>query len=159
MGRGNGDVDTVSLIDLTAKPPRTVETISVPSGPEPMKFSPDGNWLAVGAQMSTTKPASDPFHHDHGLLTVFAVQGDHLQKVATAPIGPWAEGIAFSRDGHTILVQSMKADRGVAVGWPQVGCRQTARHQGCWAGNVRYCLAVVGLAWHDRPCRFGLQFS
>ena len=107
MGRGNGDVDTVSLIDLTAKPPRTVETVSVPSGPEPLKFSPDGKWLAVGAQMSTTKPASDPFHHDHGLLTVFAVQDDHLQKVAAAPIGPWAEGIAFSRDGHTILVQSM----------------------------------------------------
>ncbi len=117
MGRGNGDVDTVSLIDLTAKPPRTVETVSVPSGPEPLKFSPDGKWLAVGAQMSTTKPASDPFHHDHGVLTLFAVRGEHLQKVAEAPIGPWAEGIAFSRDGRTILVQSMGARQIDVLRW------------------------------------------
>ena len=117
MGRGNGDVDTVSLIDLTAKPPRTVESVSVPSGPEPLKFSPDGKWLAVGAQMSTTKPASDPFHHDHGLLTLFAVQGDQLRKVAEEPIGPWAEGIAFSRDGRTILVQSMGARQIDVLRW------------------------------------------
>lgn len=117
MGRGNGDVDTVSLIDLTAKPPRTVESVSVPSGPEPLKFSPDGKWLAVGAQMSTTKPASDPFHHDHGVLTLFAVQGDQLRKVAEAPIGPWAEGIAFSRHGGTILVQSMGARQIDVLRW------------------------------------------
>ena len=49
MGRGDGDTDRVSLIDLTSKPFRTVFTIGVPSGPEPMKFSPDGKYLAVGA--------------------------------------------------------------------------------------------------------------
>jgi DNA-binding beta-propeller fold protein YncE len=106
MGRGDGDVDTVSLIDLTATPMRTVETVGVPSGPEPLKFSPDGAFLAVGAQMGSNKPASDPFHHDRGVVTLFAVQGMQLRKVAQAPVGPWAEGVAFSRDGHTILVQN-----------------------------------------------------
>ncbi len=114
MGRGDGDVDTVSLIDVTAHPPRTVETLSVPSGPEPLKFSPDGKYLAVGSQMGTTKPPSDPFHHDHGIVTLFAVNGQHLQNVAEAPIGRWAEGMAFSRDGHTILVQNM-GDRTLSV--------------------------------------------
>jgi DNA-binding beta-propeller fold protein YncE len=114
MGRGDGDEDSVSLIDLTSKPFRVVNTTGVPSGPEPMKLSPDGKFLAVGAEYGTTKPSSHPFHHDKGLLTMFAVEGQTLRKVAQAPIGGWDEAIAFSRDGRTILVQGM-ADRLIYV--------------------------------------------
>ncbi len=106
MGRSDGDVDSVSLIDLTDSPMRTVETAGVPGGPEPLKFSPDGRYLAVGSQVGTTKPRTSPLFRDRAQLTVFEVRGKHLQKVAEAPIGRWAEGIAFSRDGQTILVQN-----------------------------------------------------
>ncbi len=106
MGRGDGDLDTVSLIELTKAPYRVVATVGVPSGPEPQKFSPDGKFLAVGSQEGTTKPHS-PFHQEHGRVTLFAVDGETLKKVAEAPIGKWAEGLAFSRDGKTIMVQSM----------------------------------------------------
>jgi hypothetical protein len=41
VGRGNGDTDSVSLIDLAAKPFRAVFTVGVPSGPKPLKFLPD----------------------------------------------------------------------------------------------------------------------
>ena len=114
MGRGDGDQDSVSLIDLTSKPFRVVNTVGVPTGPEPLKFSPDGSFLAVGAEYGSTKPPSHPFHHDKGLLTIFAVQGHTLVRAASVPIGPWNEAIAFSRDGRTILVQSM-ADREINV--------------------------------------------
>jgi DNA-binding beta-propeller fold protein YncE len=114
MGRGDGDADSVSLIDLTAKPYRVTGTFSVPSGPEPLKFSPDGRFLAVGAQNGSTKPASHPFHHDNGLLGLYAVEGQTLQKVAETPVGPWAEAAAFSRDGKTVLIQSMQ-DRKIEV--------------------------------------------
>ncbi|HET7881090.1 MAG TPA: YncE family protein [Acetobacteraceae bacterium] len=114
MGRGDGDEDSISLIDLTSTPFRVVETVGVPSSPEPLKFSPDGRFLAVGAEYGTTKPSSHPFHHDKGLLTLFAVEGKTLHRLAQAPIGPWNEAIAFSREGHTILVQSM-ADREINV--------------------------------------------
>ncbi len=114
MGRGDGDEDTVSLIDLTGKTFRTVATYGVSSGPEPLKFSPDGKYLAVGAQYGSTKPASHPFHHDKGLLAIYAVQGTTLQKVAEAPVAPWVEGLAFSRDGKTLLVQGMQ-DRQIDV--------------------------------------------
>lgn len=107
MGRGDGDVDTVSLIDLTAEPYRTVETVGVASGPEPLKFSPDGAWLAVGSANGSVKPPGSPFHHDHGLLQMFKVDGKHLRLVATAPVGSWSEGVAFSRDGRTVMVQNM----------------------------------------------------
>ncbi|MDR3529492.1 MAG: hypothetical protein P4L90_02885 [Rhodopila sp.] len=114
MGRGDGDQDSVSLIDLKSKPYRTVGTFGVPSGPEPLKFSPDGRFLAVGAQYGSTKPSSHPFHHDNGLLGLYAVDGQTLHKVAEAPIGAWAEAVAFSRDGKTVLIQSMQ-DRTIEV--------------------------------------------
>lgn len=114
MGRGDGDQDSVSLIDLKSKPYRTIGTFGVPSGPEPLKFSPDGKFLAVGAQNGSTKPPSHPFHHDKGLIGIYAVDGVTLRKVAEQPIGAWAEAAAFSRDGKTVLVQSMQ-DRTVEV--------------------------------------------
>ncbi len=114
MGRGDGDEDSVSLIDLTVKPFRTVGTFGVPSGPEPIKFSPDGKYLAVGAQNGSTKAASSPFYHAKGLLGLYAVEGKTLHKVAETPVGPWAEAVAFSRDGKTVLIQSMQ-DREINV--------------------------------------------
>jgi DNA-binding beta-propeller fold protein YncE len=114
MGRGDGDEDSVSLIDVKAKPYRVVGTFGVPSGPEPMKFSPDGRFLAVGAQNGSTKPAAHPFHHDHGLLGLYAVDGQSLRKVAEVPVGAWAEATAFSRDGKTVFIQSMQ-DRKIEV--------------------------------------------
>lgn len=107
MGRGDGDIDSVSLIDLTSAPFRTVETVSVASSPEGLKFSPDGSYLAVGSQDGTTKPSGNVFLKEHGTFGLYAVVGKTLKQVASAPIGHWSQGLVFSRDGRTILVQDM----------------------------------------------------
>lgn len=107
MGRGDGDADTVSLIDLSGQPFRTVQTISVGRSPEGLKWSPDGKFLAVGAQEGTTKPDESPFRRDRGRLVMLALADKQLKLVAEAPIGRWSQGIAFSRDGRTLLVQNM----------------------------------------------------
>ncbi|MEA2840450.1 MAG: hypothetical protein QOF41_1780 [Methylobacteriaceae bacterium] len=114
MGRGDGDIDTVSLIDLSSEPFRTVETMSVGMVPEGLRFSPDGKFLAVGLQEGTTKKTGSPFQTASGRLVIYAVEGKSLRKVAEAPIGHWSQGIAFSKNGETIIVQNM-VERTIAV--------------------------------------------
>jgi DNA-binding beta-propeller fold protein YncE len=107
MGRGDGDIDTVSLIDLSSEPFRTVETVSVGASPEGLRFSPDGKLLAVGCQEGTATKNGSPFQTANGRLVIYAVEGKSLRKVTEAPIGHWSQGIAFSKNGETIIVQNM----------------------------------------------------
>ena len=107
IGRGNGDADTVSLIDLQANPPRVVDTVTVGQTPEGIKISPDGSLVAVVVMNGSNKAKTSPFFSDNGKLVLFRVIGTSLHRVAEAPIGHWSQGAAFSADGSTILVGNM----------------------------------------------------
>ncbi len=117
MGRGDGDIDSVSLIDLRAQPMRVVQTLDVGRSPEGLKWSPDGAFLAIGAQNGTTKAANSPLYQSAGRLIMLALAEGRLHQVAEAPIGQWTQGIAFSRDGKTMLVQDMVGQRLQVFGW------------------------------------------
>lgn len=107
IGMGMGDADTVSLIDLTAKPPRVVATTTVGQTPEGLKLSPDGAFLAVGIINGSNKAPASPFYSDHGLIKIYRISGLDLVKVAEAETGHWCQGIVWSRDGKTLLTQCM----------------------------------------------------
>ncbi len=107
MGRGQGDVDTVSVVDLRLNPPRTVNTVSAGTTPEGVKLSADGRWCAVVAQEGSNRPTTSPFHNPRGKLVLFELKGTQLTRVAEAPIGGWSQGVAFSADGRMLLVQNM----------------------------------------------------
>lgn len=107
IGRGAGDADTVSLIDLRVKPPRVVDTITVGQTPEGMILSPDGKLAAVVVMNGSNKAKDSPYFNDAGKLVLVRVDGGKLSRVAEAPIGHWSQGAAFSADGKTILVQNM----------------------------------------------------
>ena len=117
MGRGDGDIDGVSLIDLTQEPFRTVQTLDVGRSPEGLRFSPDGAFLAVGAQNGTTKAPGTPLYNASGRLILLALKDNRLRPVAEAPIGGWSQGIAFSRNGRTLLVQNMVQRTIDVFGW------------------------------------------
>jgi len=106
IGKGQGDADTLSLIDLTAQPPRVVDTVSVGQTPEGVFFSPDGRWVAATVMQGSNKPADSPFHQPNGQLVLLRVDGKALVRVAAAPIGRWSQGLAFSADGRHLLVQN-----------------------------------------------------
>jgi DNA-binding beta-propeller fold protein YncE len=114
LGRGQGDNDTISLIDLKAKPPRVVETVTVGQTPEGIKVAPDSTLVAVVVANGSNKPRESPFFSDHGKLVLYRVSGTSLTRAAEAPIGHWSQGAAFSADGRTILVGNM-AERDVWV--------------------------------------------
>jgi DNA-binding beta-propeller fold protein YncE len=107
IGRGSGDADTVSVIDLAAKPPRVVDTITVGQTPEGIMLSPNGKLCAVVVMNGSNKPKDSPFFADHGKLILLRLDNKKLTRLADAPIGHWSQGVAFTPDGQYLLVQNM----------------------------------------------------
>ena len=107
IGRGGGDADTVSLIDLKAKPPRVVSTVTVGQTPEGIKISPDGTIVAVVVMNGSNKPKDSPFFAEAGKLVLLRMSGMDLSRFAEAPIGHWSQGAAFSPDGKHLFVGNM----------------------------------------------------
>jgi DNA-binding beta-propeller fold protein YncE len=97
----------VSVVDVKGKAPRIVNTVNVGQYVEGLALSPDGNFLAVIPQNGSNLAPNNPFYNKDGLLVVFAVKGTNLTKVAEAKIGAWPQGVAWSKDGKTLLTQSM----------------------------------------------------
>lgn len=107
IGRGSGDADTISVIDLKASPPRVVDTITVGQTPEGIKMSPDGKLVGVVVMNGSNKAKDSPFFADAGKLIVYAVNGKKLSRVGEGKIGHWSQGVAFANDGKTVLVGNM----------------------------------------------------
>jgi DNA-binding beta-propeller fold protein YncE len=105
IGIGQGDSDTISVIDLTLNPPRVVETLTVGQTPEGIRCSPDGAFVAVVIHDGSNKAPNSPYYNPNGRLIVYQVNGKRLERFAQAPIGAWSQGIAFG-GGH-LLVQNM----------------------------------------------------
>jgi DNA-binding beta-propeller fold protein YncE len=107
-GGATGDSDAVTLMDLTAKPPRVVDTVGVlGSTAEGLKISPDGSVVAVVVHNGSNRPKESPFFNDAGKLVLVRVTGKALARVAEAPIGHWSQGVAWTPDGRTLLVGNM----------------------------------------------------
>lgn len=107
VGMGGGDNDTISLIDLTANPPRTVDTVSVGPTPESMTISPNGKYVAATIINGTSRPSDSPFFNPRGKMPVFEVKNMKFVRVAEAPIGRWCQGAGWNKSSSLILMQCM----------------------------------------------------
>lgn len=107
VGMSGGDADSISLIDMRAKPIRVTTTVSVGQTPEALKMSPDGAFVAVNVINGSTKPKASPFFNDFGLLKIYRISGSELMLVTEAKIGHWCQGVAWSKDSKNVLVQCM----------------------------------------------------
>jgi DNA-binding beta-propeller fold protein YncE len=106
QGGGQGDDDQINVIDLKSNPPRVVQAITVGQTPEGLSISPDGSYVAVILHNGSPRAKNHPAYNDHGLMRIFKVDGTKLTLAATAKIGTWAQGSAWSSDGKTIMVQA-----------------------------------------------------
>ena len=107
-GGATGDSDAVTLMDLTARPPRVVDTVGVlGSTAEGLRIAPDGSVVAVVVHNGSNRPKESPFFNPGGKLVIVRVTGKTLTRVAEAPIGHWSQGVAWAPDGRTLLVGNM----------------------------------------------------
>jgi DNA-binding beta-propeller fold protein YncE len=100
-----GGHDPISVIDLTLNPPRLVD--SVTAGPiiEGIKLSPDGRYVAAQVLNGSNLPKTSPIFNDYGLLRIYRRDGTKLVPVVDEKVGHWCQGVAWSRDSKTILIQ------------------------------------------------------
>jgi DNA-binding beta-propeller fold protein YncE len=103
-GASDGNVDTVSVIDLTAKPPRVIDHVTVPDSPEGMAFSPKGNLAAAAVALGSNQSKQVFFYHPHGAATILRVNGKEVTKLKDVEVGALPEAICFTPDGRYLLV-------------------------------------------------------
>ena len=104
LGTGQGDADTVSLIDLKVQPTRVVDTVTVGQTPEGIFFSPDGRTVGVTVIDGSNKPQASPFHGT-ARYRLFAIDDGRLRSAGQIVGGQWLQGHAFAPDGRAMLVQ------------------------------------------------------
>jgi len=108
IGNGpTGGTDTITVVDIAADPPRAIDSTSIGLIPEGIALSPDGRYLAVMVMNGSNLAATSPFFRDYGLLKILRVAGSKLTFLTEARIGHWCEGVAWSRNQRTVVVQCM----------------------------------------------------
>jgi DNA-binding beta-propeller fold protein YncE len=104
LGSSDGNVDTVSVIDLKAQPPRVIDHVTVPDSPEGLAISPKGNLAVAADALGSNKSKEDFFYHPHGVVTILKVDGKNVTKLKDIEVGGLPEAVVFTPDGRYIYV-------------------------------------------------------
>src|SRR5215472_3742170 len=97
-GSADGNVDTVSVIDLAQNPPRVIDHVVVGDAPEGLAISPKGD-LAFAILVAGNSNKKAFFSRHEGTAVVLKIDGKKVTKVGEIEVGGLAEGVAFSPDG------------------------------------------------------------
>jgi len=101
-GSSDGSVDTTSVIDLEANPPRIIDRVVIADGPEGLAMSPKGD-LAVAAIQRGSNMKKAFFHEKNGSLSVLKIDGKKVTKTQDIELGGLPEAVMFTPDGKYIL--------------------------------------------------------
>ena len=100
----DGHVDTVSVIDLEATPPRVIDHVVVGDAPEGFAISPTGEIAVAVLLRGSNRPKSAWFYNKNSSLVVLKVDGKKVTKIGEVEVGGLAEGVVFSPDGKYLYV-------------------------------------------------------
>lgn len=102
-GASDGSVDTVSVVDLEAAPPRVIDKVVVGDGPEGLAISPKGN-LAAAVILRGSNMKNSYFYKKNGSISVLRIDGKKVTKTQDIEVGGLPEAAVFTPDGKYILV-------------------------------------------------------
>ena len=101
-GSSDGSVDTTSVVDLEATPPRIIDRVVVGDGPEGLAMSPKGD-LAVSAILRGSNNKKAYFYNKNGSLSILKIDGKKVTKTQDIEVGGLPEAVAFTPDGKYLL--------------------------------------------------------
>ena len=103
-GNSDGHVDTVSVIDIEAEPPRVIDKLVVGDAPEGLAVSPNGRLAVALLLRGSNNPKTDFFYHRNGSVVVLRIDGKKVTKVGEVEVRGLPEGAVFSPDGRWLYV-------------------------------------------------------
>lgn len=113
-GRSDGHVDTVSVIDLEASPPRVIDRVVVGDAPEGFAISPTGEIAVAILLGGSDGPKNAPFYNRNGRVVVLKIDGKQVTKAGEVEVGGVPEGVVFSPDGKYLYIGNY-TDRDVSI--------------------------------------------
>jgi DNA-binding beta-propeller fold protein YncE len=102
-GSSDGNVDTVSVIDLEANPPQAINHVTVGDSPEGLAISPKGD-LAITVEARGSNMKGTSFYHQSGALSALKIDGKKVTNAGGINVGGLPEGGAFSPSGGYLYV-------------------------------------------------------
>lgn len=103
-GAADGNVDTVSVIDIEADPPRVIDRVVVGDGPEGLAISPTGK-IAVAVLLKGSNSAKNAwYYHRNASVVVLKIDGKKVTKINEVEVRGLPEGVVFSADGKYLYV-------------------------------------------------------
>src|SRR4029077_10489577 len=101
-GASDGNVDTTSVIDLEANPPRIIDRVVVGDGPEGLAMSPKGN-IAAAAILRGSNNKKAFYYQKNGSPSILKIDGKKVTKTQDIEVGGLPEAVAFTPDGKYLL--------------------------------------------------------
>jgi len=104
-GSPDGHVDTVSVIDLEATPPRVIDRVVVGDAPEGLAISPKGD-VAVAVLLGGASALKTAWFNTkrNGSVVVLKIESKKVTKVGEVEVGGLPEGAVFSPDGKYLYI-------------------------------------------------------
>lgn len=103
-GRSDGNVDTVSVIDLEATPPRVIDRVVVGDAPEGLAISPKGDLAAVMLLRGNDGPQNSWFYNRQGSVVILKIDYKTVTKIDEVEVKGLPEGAVWSPDGQYLYV-------------------------------------------------------
>ena len=113
-GRSDGHLDTVTVIDLEASPPRVIDKVVIGDSPEGFAISPTGK-LAVALLLNGNDGAKNAwFYNRNGKVVALKIDGKKVTRGNEVEVRGLPEGLVFSNDGRYIYVGNY-LDRDISI--------------------------------------------